>query len=334
MGIFGAITGLIGGIQGASAASDAADEQVKGYETSANTVDKTVAGINPLIAGAYKTAGENVLGATGAAADAYLGASGAAGDAVSGAAHAAAAGVNGAAVDANGLLNPYISAGGDATATLSQLAQNPEQFQFTEDDPSYQFRLKEGQKALERSAAGRGGLQSGSTLKALTNYSQGAASQEYAAAFDRFQRQQATRSANLTALAGFGLSAGGHAGDNLLGAAKYGGDTVLSGEKLAGDYRVGGEKVAGDYRVGGTTYAADAGTRSAVLQADNTLQAGLYRAGSERGIGDARAAEHIGRANAWNGALSAIGSGADSILAGGFSGGKGFKLSDAVRYGS
>lgn len=46
-------------------------------------------------------------------------------------------------------------------------------------DPSYKFRLEEGQRALENSAAARGGLLSGNTGRALQDYGQGAASQEY-----------------------------------------------------------------------------------------------------------------------------------------------------------
>lgn len=53
------------------------------------------------------------------------------------------------------------------------------------DDPYYQFRAKEGQKALERSAAARGTLLSGGTLKALEGYSQGLASEEAGKSFDR-----------------------------------------------------------------------------------------------------------------------------------------------------
>jgi len=43
--------------------------------------------------------------------------------------------------------------------------------QFTA-DPGYAFRLSEGQKALERSAAARGGLLSGGTGKALQRFGQ------------------------------------------------------------------------------------------------------------------------------------------------------------------
>ena len=53
-------------------------------------------------------------------------------------------------------------------------------------DPGYAFRMQEGQRALESSAAARGGLLSGGTGKALSDYGQQAGSQEYGAAYDRF----------------------------------------------------------------------------------------------------------------------------------------------------
>jgi hypothetical protein len=45
--------------------------------------------------------------------------------------------------------------------------------------PGFQFRISEGQKALERSAAARGTLLTGGTLKAITRYGQDFASNEY-----------------------------------------------------------------------------------------------------------------------------------------------------------
>jgi hypothetical protein len=65
----------------------------------------------------------------------------------------------------------------------------PATFQFRAEDlqadPGYGFRLSEGLKALERSAAARGGLLSGGTGKALTRYGQDMASQEFGNAFNR-----------------------------------------------------------------------------------------------------------------------------------------------------
>lgn len=52
-------------------------------------------------------------------------------------------------------------------------------------DPSYKFRFGEGQKAVEQSAAGRGVLRTGGTLKDIANYGQNAASQEYSNIFKR-----------------------------------------------------------------------------------------------------------------------------------------------------
>jgi len=52
-------------------------------------------------------------------------------------------------------------------------------------DPGYAFRLSEGQKALERTAAARGGLISGGALKAATRYGQDMGSQEYQNAYQR-----------------------------------------------------------------------------------------------------------------------------------------------------
>lgn len=69
---------------------------------------------------------------------------------------------------------------------------DPSRFAFTpptaEDlarDPSYQFRLAEGQKALERSAAARGGLLGGGFARALERYAQDVASTEYGNVYAR-----------------------------------------------------------------------------------------------------------------------------------------------------
>lgn len=56
---------------------------------------------------------------------------------------------------------------------------------FTPDDPSYQWRMDQGMENLSRSSAARGMLGSGNVLAELTNYAQGAASQEYGAQFNR-----------------------------------------------------------------------------------------------------------------------------------------------------
>ena len=52
-------------------------------------------------------------------------------------------------------------------------------------DPSYKVRLKEGRDQVDASAAARGSLMTGGTLKALTQYGQDQASKEYAAIYGR-----------------------------------------------------------------------------------------------------------------------------------------------------
>jgi len=80
-------------------------------------------------------------------------------------------------------------------------------------DPGYAFRLSEGQKALERSAAARGDLLSGTTGKALTRYGQEMGSQEYTNAFNRYQAEREARLNPLQSLAGVGQTVSGRLGD-------------------------------------------------------------------------------------------------------------------------
>jgi len=76
-----------------------------------------------------------------------------------------------------------------------------------EKDPGYQFRMDEGTKAIENSAAARGGLLSGATLKAINKYGQDFASNEYGNAYNRFNNDLSTRFNRLASLSGFGQTA-------------------------------------------------------------------------------------------------------------------------------
>lgn len=60
---------------------------------------------------------------------------------------------------------------------LAQLTSGD--FEAYKQTPGYQFRLREGQRTLEQSAAARGGLFSGGTGKSLQRYGQEFATQEY-----------------------------------------------------------------------------------------------------------------------------------------------------------
>lgn len=74
-------------------------------------------------------------------------------------------------------------------------------------DPGYAFRLEQGMKALQNSAAAKGLLSSGNTLKGITDYGQNAASQEYMNAFNRYQINRANRINPLLSVMGSGQTA-------------------------------------------------------------------------------------------------------------------------------
>lgn len=74
-------------------------------------------------------------------------------------------------------------------------------------DPGYAFRLAEGNKALDRSAAARGGLLSGGAMKAAQEYGQKMGSQEYMNAFNRYQTSRTNALNPLLSLAGAGQTA-------------------------------------------------------------------------------------------------------------------------------
>lgn len=150
---------------------------------------------------------------------------------------------------------PWIQAGQGAVSSLwSQLqgGQFPDwtgQFQaptgLTEqNDPGFQSRLKLGQQAIERSAASRGGLLSGGTARALTQYAQDYASNEYGNVYSRalgeyqqkygeFQQGQANRFNRYASIAGLGQTATAQSGQLGQSAAQNAGNILMtSGQQI------------------------------------------------------------------------------------------------------
>lgn len=74
-------------------------------------------------------------------------------------------------------------------------------------DPSYQWRLQQGQQAANQAANMSGGLLSGNTLRGLQDYTQGLASTEYNNAFNRYQTQRQGIYNTLAGIAGIGQNA-------------------------------------------------------------------------------------------------------------------------------
>jgi len=105
-------------------------------------------------------------------------------------------------------LEPWRDAGTKSVNKLLEMQETgPGEFEAS---PGYQFRLEEGQKALERSAAAKGTLLSGGTLKAATRYGQDYATNDY----DNFLRRYYNRLTPYQSLAGVGQSAVGQSYEN------------------------------------------------------------------------------------------------------------------------
>ncbi len=91
-------------------------------------------------------------------------------------------------------------AGGEGYGFLQQRFNND----VFEKDPGYQFRMDEGNKAVEAGAAARNGLLSGAAMKAMQKYSQGFASNEYGNAYNRYTGDQQNMYNRLAQMAGTG----------------------------------------------------------------------------------------------------------------------------------
>jgi hypothetical protein len=125
---------------------------------------------------------------------------------------------------------PFYDVGVNALPELVQASKYTpfDMSQFTA-DPGYGFRLSEGQKALERSAAARGGLISGGALKAATRFGQEMGSQEYTNAFNRYQAERQARLGPLQSLTGMGQTTA-----NTIGAAGAQNASAIGNYGMAG----------------------------------------------------------------------------------------------------
>lgn len=208
------VTGIIGGIQGASAAHNAANAQVHGYQQAADSVNTAVSNANPIIQNAATTAGTNLTNTANTAV-------------------------------AN--LSPYSTLGANAAGTLQQLTNPGANITALMNtlDPGYEFRLQQGEQGVQQSAAASGLLQSGAAARGLNNYASNYASNEYNNTFNRLSTlanmgtQVGEYSGNLTTNAAgqagqWGVNAGNLQASNLVNAGVYTGNTQIgSGNAIA-----------------------------------------------------------------------------------------------------
>ena len=136
---------------------------------------------------------------------------------------------------------PFLEAGVGALNKLTAAADyKPFGMDQYKADPGYAFRLSEGQKALDRQAAARGGLISGGALKAATRYGQDMGSQEYMNAFNRYQTERSAMLNPLQSLAGVGQTTASNLGEAGRSYGAGAGEAYMGGANARASGYVGG----------------------------------------------------------------------------------------------
>lgn len=166
---------------------------------------------------------------------------------------------------ANNQLGYALGLGGTGTGEAGALAK-PFTMADYEADPGYNFRLAEGQKALDRVASAKGKYFSGGAIQGLTDYNQKSASEEYKNAYDRYRQNQNDLYSRLTGVSNTGMTAAG-------GLASSGANTQQALNNAGMNYA----NQSGNYLTGLGTQLGE-----------NTI-----------GQGNARAAGTIGQGQAW-----------------------------------
>lgn len=145
-----------------------------------------------------------------------------------------------------------------------------------EADPGYAFRQSEGMKALERSAAARGGLLSGGTMKGIQRFGQDLASQEYQNAFNRYQVNRANQLNPLQSLMGSGQSSA----NVLTGAAGQMGQNEATNIMNAGAARASGYVGSANALSGALSGIGQMAIQAPMANA----MIGYYKAGAPGGV--------------------------------------------------
>lgn len=144
-----------------------------------------------------------------------------------------------------------------------------------QNDPGYQFRLQQGLQAVQNSAAARGGLLGGNAAKAMNDYAQGSASQEYGNVYNRamstfdsnynqYNQDQNTVFNRLAAMSGMGQTS----------AAQLGADGLTAGNGVANTL------LTSSGQIGQQLNNAGAATASGYAGVGNALSGGVSGLGN------------------------------------------------------
>lgn len=126
---------------------------------------------------------------------------------------------------------PWRAAGENALRQIQTQINDPAWQKFDNSnmltDPGYQFRLNEGNKALERRQLAGGKFFGGAGLKDVSRFNQDFASNEYGNAFNRFQTDRQNRLNPLLAMAGLGQSSAAQTGNQAIQTGQYVGNNMI-----------------------------------------------------------------------------------------------------------
>lgn len=152
-----------------------------------------------------------------------------------------------------------------------------------QNDPGYQFRLQQGLQAVQNSAAARGGLLGGNAAKAMNDYAQGSASNEYGNVYNRamstfdsnynqYNQDQNTVFNRLAAMSGMGQTSAAQLGADGLTAGNGVANTLLTssgqiGQQLnnAGAATASGYAGVGNAASGGVSGLGNLALLSSIL---------------------------------------------------------------------
>jgi len=172
---------------------------------------------------------------------------------------------------------PYLQAGNTALSQLQgglapggQFTQNfaPSDLAM---DPSYKWRLEQGTQNLNASAAARGLLGSGQNLKDITDYAQGAASQEYGNAYNRYRTNREDLYSKLSGLTQMGQNTATGVGTQGMNMAGQMAQNTMTGAQNSSNYLTSGAAAQAAGQMGAANALA-----SGIGGAGNTWMAGQY----------------------------------------------------------
>lgn len=141
---------------------------------------------------------------------------------------------------------PYRQAGYNALNQITQNQQNQtgfaKPFNMSDfyNDPGYQFQLQQGNQAIERSAAARGGLLSGAAGKAIAGYTTNLANTTYGDAYNRYLQTSSQQYNQLAGVAGLGQTSVAQTGAAGTSTANSVANNTMSGLTQAANARASG----------------------------------------------------------------------------------------------